>query len=116
MPSLSEITPSGNTFEGLGGIISEEEAEILGGRTEPSSKSYAGLWIALSVVGGVGIAAVIVFVLYKRGIIKIKGEKNTDKDSKPKASTSESKVSVTNAKPSTTETKVSSTKAKASTT
>ncbi|MDE6201151.1 MAG: NPCBM/NEW2 domain-containing protein [Clostridiales bacterium] len=127
MPSLSKVEPSGNKFAGLGDIISEEEAFVVGGEptsddpfimdnpfsggTEPSPKSYAGLWITLSVIGVVLVAAaVVVFVLYKRGIIKFKG-----KNSKPETATAETKVSAAKPKANTAATKVNDTKPKAST-
>ncbi|MBD5391084.1 hypothetical protein HDR67_03675 [bacterium] len=119
MPSLSEIDPSGNVFEGLGEIIDEDKALIIGGEPtdemETSPKSNTGLWIALSVVGGVVIVAAVVFVvLYKRGIIKFKDKKNTDKASKPKTDTTETKASTAKPK-ATTESKVSTAKPKATT-
>ena len=135
MQSLSEITPNRNVFAGLGSIIDEEEALVIGGlpdedesstsnrlpnETNPPRKSHAGVWIALSVVAVLLIAAgVVVFVLYKRGIIKIKGkeksEENVDTDSKTKPAATESKANVTKAKAETTEPKANATKAKAET-
>ncbi|MDE7086864.1 MAG: discoidin domain-containing protein, partial [Clostridia bacterium] len=127
MQSLSDIPPSKNAAAGLGAIITEEQVlgEELVADEEfvfesgyiPPQKSNAGVWIAVSVVGGVLIAAaVVVFVLYKRGIIKIGDKNNTDTGSEPKASTTATpKTSTTESKVSTTATpKASTTEAKAS--
>ncbi|MDE7076338.1 MAG: discoidin domain-containing protein, partial [Clostridia bacterium] len=109
MQSLSEIPPSKDAFAGLGGIIDEQGALELGGlpdETGAPRKSNTGLVIALSVVGGVIIAAaVVVFVLYTRGIIKIPDKNNTQEGSQPKASTASSKASTAKPKASATKPK-----------
>ena len=78
MPSLSEIKPSDDKFSDLGDIIGEEEAStfVPPQTDEPSTKSNAGVWIALGVAGGIlVVAAAVVFVLFKLGIINFKGKR-----------------------------------------
>ncbi|MDE5766214.1 MAG: NPCBM/NEW2 domain-containing protein [Clostridia bacterium] len=120
MQSLSEIAPNKDLFAGLGGIIDEQGALELGGlpdETGATRKSNNGLLIALSVVGGVIIAtAVVVFVLYTRGIIKITDKNDTEKGSTPKASATDSKVSTAKSKASATKSKASTAKSKANAT
>ncbi|MDE6585751.1 MAG: NPCBM/NEW2 domain-containing protein [Clostridia bacterium] len=112
MPSLSEVAPSGDKFGDLGGIISEEEASHF----VPPSGSNAGGWIALGVVGGALVAgAAVVFVLYKRGIIKFKSKANAVAGGKPEKVVAESKAKETKSKASTAESKVKETKPKANT-
>ncbi|MDE6666854.1 MAG: discoidin domain-containing protein, partial [Clostridia bacterium] len=116
MPSLSEIAPGRDISAGLGAIIDEDQALIIGGLpegTEPSPKSNAGLWIALSVVGVVLIGtAVGLVLLYKRGIISIGDNNNTDEGSKPETDTTETKATAAKPTTSATATKASAAKPK----
>ncbi len=115
MQSLSEITPIKDAFAGLGGIINEEKAMEIGGLPEEfvSPKSNAGLWVALCLVGiELVLGAITVFVLYKRGLIKITDKNSTDTGRKSKTDTTKSEVTATKHKTDTTASKASTTNAK----